>query len=215
MEQFYPVFLDMKYKKCLVVGGGRVAARKVKSLLDCGADVTVVSPVLTAELKEMAAAETIEYLQEPYNRKQLEGKFLVIVATDEQEINRMIAADCFACNVLVNVVDIPHLCNFYVPSLVSRGPLSIAISTEGKSPAYARLLREELEQSIGETDGRFVEYLGKLRPLIMEQVPDPRKRKALYREMAGKEFFAMFKALTPAQLELKVKEMIRRYCSSN
>lgn len=213
MERFYPVFLDMKKKKCLVVGGGMVAARKVKSLLDCGAAVTVVSPALTAELKEMAAAETIAYLPEPYNRKHLAGAFLVIVATDEQDTNRMIAADCFARNVLVNVVDIPDLCNFYVPSLVSRGPLSVAISTEGKSPAYARLLREELEQRFSEDHGEFVRFLGEIRPLIMEQVTDSQKRKELFREIAGEDFFNLYKTLPFGQLEEKAREMISRYCN--
>ncbi len=213
MEQMYSVFLDLKLKKCLVVGGGKVAARKVSSLLYCGAAVTVVSPVLSPELEEMAAAQEIQYFQEQYKVKHLQGAFLVISATDDQVTNNIVANDCFARDILINVADAPALCNFFVPSLVSRGPLSIAISTEGKSPAFARLLREELEQSFSEDHGEFVRFLGELRPLIMEQVRDPQKRKELFREMAGKEFFKLCRALPSDQRELMAREMINRYCS--
>ena len=208
MEHYYPIFLDLKRQKCLVVGGGKVAARKVKSLLECGASVTVVSPALAPELQRMAVEETIEYIQEPYSEKHLKRAFLVISATDNQDTNSMIAADCFARNILVNVADVPALCNFIVPSLVSRGPLSIAISTEGKSPAYARMLREKLEQSFSEEHGEFVKFLGELRPLIMEQVPDPKRRKELFRKLAGEEFFKLFKTLPLGQLKQKAIEII-------
>lgn len=213
MTGFYPVFLDLQGKKCLVVGGGRVAARKVTTLLNCGAAVTVVSPTLIPELQQLVAAKAVAYYQEPYKREHLEGAFLVISATDDKGSNSIIAADCFARNILVNVADNPALCNFYVPSLVNRGSLSIAVSTGGKSPAFARRMREELEQSYSELHGEFVEFLGKLRPLIMEQVPDPKCRKALFRELAGEDFFAMFKNLSSSQLEKKAGEIINRYRS--
>jgi len=212
MEHFYPIFLDLKSKKCLVVGGGKVALRKVKSLLNCGASVTVVSPALTPELQGMAVEEKIEYFKESYNHKHLERVFLVIGATDDQDTNSTIAADCFSRNIMVNIADVPSLCNFIVPSLVSRGPLSIAISTEGKSPAFARLLKEELEQSFSEDHGEFVKFLGELRPFIMEQVPDS-QRKALFLKLAGEEFFKLFKTLPFEQLEQKAREVIDLYRS--
>ncbi len=211
MEQFYPVYLDLRGRKALVVGGGKVAGRKVKRLLNCGAQVVVISPALAPVLQELAAAGKIEYLQHSYDPCHLEGVFLVIGASSDHETNRRVAEDCFSRNIPVNIVDIPPLCSFYVPSLVSRGPLSIAISTAGKSPAFARLLREQLENLYGPIYGEFTDYLGKLRPRILREISDPQQRKALFTELAGETGFNLYKTLPPPERDRKIEEIIERY----
>jgi precorrin-2 dehydrogenase/sirohydrochlorin ferrochelatase len=211
MDSLYPVFLDLRGKRCLVVGGGTVASRKVETLLRCGARVAVISPALAPGLAELAGLGEIEYLQGEYDSRHLENAFLVIGAAGEETVNRRVAADCAARGIMVNIVDVPELCSFYVPSLVSRGPLSIAVSTAGQSPAFARLLREELERRYGEACGRFVAFLGELRPRVRAAVPDPHKRQALYLELAGPDFFHLFKSLPAGDLEREVDALIDRY----
>ena len=211
MENFYPVFLDLRDKKCLVVGGGRVAYRKAATLLACQAQVTVVAPKIIEGFNKLAEEGSIKYLKEPYAPVHLEGAFLVIGSTDNEEVNRKIADDCFKRNILVNIVDVPNLCNFFVPALVNRGPLSIAISTEGKSPAFAAGIRRELEKEYTTVHGEFVDFLGSLRPRILKEIPDGKKRKALFIELAGEEFFNLYKNLSPQEMEKKVTELINGY----
>lgn len=211
MENYYPVFLDLRDKKCLVVGGGKVAYRKVGTLLACQARVTVVAPRITEDFNILAQEGSIKYLKEPYEPVHLEGAFLVIGSTDNEEVNRIIAQDCFQKNIPVNIVDVPDLCNFFVPALVNRGPLSIAISTEGKSPAFAARIRRELEKDYTSIHGEFVDYLGSLRPHILEVIPDGKKRKALFMELAGEEFFQLYRELSSEEMEKKVTELINVY----
>ena len=211
MESFYPVFLDLRGKKCLVVGGGTVATRKVKMLLKCRAGVTVVSPAVTPYLKELAAGGWLQWFQEPYQSRHLEGAVLAIGATGDEEVNRQVAKDCRLRNIPVNIVDRPEWGTFYVPSVVSRGPLTIAISTEGRSPAFARRVREELEEKYTDLHGAFVSYLGGLRQYIQEELPDPQKRRELLRELASAEFFKMFESLPAEAFEEQVAAIIARY----
>ncbi len=211
MEKLYPVYLDLREKKCLVVGGGAVAERKVDTLLKCRAVVTVVSPVVTSYLKELEGIGYIKWVREPYHLRYLENATLVIGSTGNEMVNRQVAQDCFERNIMVNIVDVPELCSFFVPSLVSRGPLSIAVSTEGKSPAFARRLREELEEIYTEEHGKFVSYLGELRSHIQEEVSDPQKRKDLFTKLANEEFFRLFQNLPIEVLEEAVATIIARF----
>ncbi len=211
MNSYYPVFLDLREKKCLIIGGGKVASRKVGRLLSCRARVTVISLSLVPGLRSMVDNKVIKYLEEPYCAEHLEGAFLVIGAADDEETNSKVASDCFARNIPVNIVDNPSLCSFFVPSLVKRGYLGIAISTEGRSPALARLLREELESRLEQEYSEFVTFLGELRPRIKREIPDPQKRKAFFLEVAGRDFFMLFKTLPSGELEEKIAEIIKRF----
>jgi siroheme synthase-like protein len=215
MDNLFPVFLNLRGQRCLVVGGEEVAARNVEMLLRCGARVAVVSPGLTAGLAQLAGMEEIEYFPEEYAPRHLEDAFLVIDATGDEATNRRVAADCAARRIMVNIVDAPELCSFYVPAVVNRGPLSIAVSTAGQSPAFARLLREELERRYGEVCGLFVSFLGELRPRIRAAVPDAAKRQALYSTLAGADFFHLFRSLPAEDLEREVDEMIREFGGHN
>lgn len=161
--KYYPVFWDITGKKCVVIGGGDVAARKVSRLLDCGAKVCVVSPKLVPELTRLTNDRLIEHINDDYAREQLYGATLVIGATDDEETNAAISRDAQARGIPVNIVDDPQKCDFILPSLVERGDLTIACGTGGASPALARHLREELENIYGEEYATLINILGKLR----------------------------------------------------
>ncbi|MEG3070801.1 MAG: bifunctional precorrin-2 dehydrogenase/sirohydrochlorin ferrochelatase [Candidatus Syntrophopropionicum ammoniitolerans] len=153
MVTHYMISLDLNNRKCLVVGGGKVAERKVRSLLECGAQVYVVSPEIIPSLLSMAAEGSLIYRRGSYKTSDLEDMFLVFGVTGKEEINKQIASDCASRNLIVNIVDDPAKCNFYVPAIVRRGALAIAISTCGKSPLLARRIREELELVYGPSMG--------------------------------------------------------------
>ncbi|MRR16621.1 MAG: bifunctional precorrin-2 dehydrogenase/sirohydrochlorin ferrochelatase [Deltaproteobacteria bacterium] len=161
--KYYPVFWDITGKKCVVIGGGDVAARKVSRLLECGANVCVVSPKLVPELTRLASDGLIEHINDDYAREHLYGAALVIGATDDEETNAAISHDAQARGIPVNIVDDPQKCDFILPSLVERGDLTIACGTGGASPALARHLREELETIYGEEYAVLLNILGKLR----------------------------------------------------
>lgn len=165
--QFYPVCLDISNERCVVVGGGAVAERKVISLLECGAKVVLVAKDLTPELRVMKDAGKIERVSDNYKEEYLEGAFLVIGATDREDINERISMDARDRGILVNIVDVPARCNFIVPSVFRRGDLLVAVSTGGKSPALARRLREEIEERYGPEYGTLLEIMGDLRGRII------------------------------------------------
>jgi len=178
---YYPVFLNLHEKDCLVVGGGNVAARKVLSLLDCGARVRLVSPVLLShKLVELVKEKKVKYLPKSYDSSDIEKVFLVISATDNENINRQVAEDCFKAGKLVNVVDNPKKCNFFVPALVRRGSLSIAVSTGGKSPLLAAKISKRLEKEFLPAYGEILELLGKIREKVIDNIADPEKRKIIF-----------------------------------
>jgi precorrin-2 dehydrogenase / sirohydrochlorin ferrochelatase len=162
--KYYPVFLVIEGKKCVVVGGGDVATRKVKRLLACGAKVFVVSPQLIPELITLKKESAIEHVAAGYNTQFLDGAALVIGATDDENINAAIANDARSLGIPVNIVDDPQKCDFILPSVVERGDLAIAIGTGGKSPALARHLREEMESKYGVEYAFLLNILGQLRP---------------------------------------------------
>ena len=161
--KYYPVFWDITGKKCVVVGGGEVAARKVERLLDCGAEVCIVSPELVPELAAMEKDRRIEHIPDEYAIEYLKGATLIIGATDDEKTNAAISGDARAKGIPVNIVDDPQKCDFILPSLVERGDLTIACGTGGNSPALARRLREELEETYGVEYATLTSILGQLR----------------------------------------------------
>lgn len=165
--KYYPIYLDIREKRCVVVGGGDVAERKILRLLECGAVVSVVSRKLTTILMNMVEHGKIIHVDDNYDQQYLAGAFLVIGATDQEEVNDRIARDCRARGVMVNIVDDPGRCDFILPSLVNRGSLSIAVSTDGKSPALARKLREDLSVQFGPEYEGYLDLLGWLREMII------------------------------------------------
>jgi len=150
MNRYYPAFLNIIGKRCVVVGGGEVALRKVRVLLDYGADVMVVSPAICSGLGKLADEKRIEILLRKYRTADLDGAFIAIAASDERDVNGAIAADARKQRIPINVVDDPDGSDFLIPSSMRRGDLAVAVSTGGKSPALARRIKNELELYFGE-----------------------------------------------------------------
>lgn len=205
--ELYPVFLNLQGKKCLVVGGGRVAERKVRNLICCGANVHVVSPVLTEGLQKMLDHGQIIYRQGFYQTADLDGVFLVISATDDEVVNNVVAVDCAGRNILVNVVDDPPRCNFFVPSVVHRGALQLAISTGGKSPQLAKTLRQSLEKEFGPQFAEFVDFLGNVRAEVLERVTDPSRRKQILKNLTDETTLALVKQGDTEKAKERVKNV--------
>jgi precorrin-2 dehydrogenase/sirohydrochlorin ferrochelatase len=167
MMPYYPVCLDLRGRPCVVVGGGKVAERKVNGLLACNAQVKIISPDLTEELMQLHTDGKLEWLDRPYRRGDLAQAFLVIAATDDEQAQQMVQEEAEEQNKLLNVADVPQRCNFILPATVRRGDLTIAVATGGKGPALAKKLRQELEKRVGPEYTVLVNILGALRPQIL------------------------------------------------
>ncbi len=163
LAPYYPVFLDLAGRKCLVIGAGVVARRKVEILLEHQARVQVISPELCPELEKMAAEGLIEATVRRYQNGDLAGAFLVIAATDSAAINQMVSSEAKQRGQLINVVDDAAKSNFIVPSLLRRGDITIAVSTSGMSPALARKIRVNLEERIGPEYGELARLINEVR----------------------------------------------------
>lgn len=193
--KYYPVNLDIKNRRCLVVGGGGVGTRKVIRLVECGAKVTVVSPAFTAKLISFADEGKIVLEKRSYHSSDLGGIFLVIGASDNKELNRQISTDARQRNVICNIVDLPEACDFILPSVVNRGDLLIAISTSGKSPAFAKKLRRDLEAEYGEEYAEFLKLMGTVRKKLLSTNHAPEAHKDLFERLMDKGMLEMIKKL--------------------
>jgi precorrin-2 dehydrogenase/sirohydrochlorin ferrochelatase len=169
--EYYPVFLNLQGRKCLVAGGGQVALRKASALLEYGGDVTVVSPRLCAGLRKLADNGSIKVINRAYRTGDMKGVRVAIVATSNRAVNMDAAGEAKKRGILVNVVDDPVLSDFIVPAIMRRGSLAIAVSTSGKSPALARKVRSRLEDEFGREYAALV--------LVVEQVRRQVKREKL------------------------------------
>ncbi len=147
MAPYYPVYLDVKDRLCVIIGGGPIGEGKIASLLECGANIWMICPDVTEDVQDMADTGVIHLEKRVYEEGDLEGAFIVIAATNDNTVNRRIADEAERIGVLLNVADVTHLCNFIAPSVVRKGEVTVAISTAGLSPALARKLRETLEVS--------------------------------------------------------------------
>ncbi len=183
MSGYYPVNLKIENKRCVVVGGGKVAERKIKVLLEKGALVTVISPKLTPLIEEFWREAKISYLPVVYTSSPLKDAFLVIAATDDRTINSRVAGNAAKMGILVNVVDSPAESSFIMPAIMSRGDLTIAISTAGKSPALARKIKEDLAQTYSSEYGDLVEMIARARERIKRKGPDFEKRMKIWKRV--------------------------------
>jgi precorrin-2 dehydrogenase/sirohydrochlorin ferrochelatase len=176
--KYYPVFLDISDRQCAVVGGGEVAFRKVRRLLQCGARVKVISAKLSPEMEALKNRNEIVHINGRYKADHIADAFIVIGATNSRTVNNRIFRDARAGKVLVNIVDEPERCDFILPSVVERGDLAMAISTGGKSPALARHLRQELEEVYGEEYEIYLDILGQTRAIVLaRRQPSDENRK--------------------------------------
>jgi len=191
--RYYPIHLDIQNRNCLVVGGGGVGTRKVITLLKCRAKVTVVSPVISERLQNLAESAPLTLKPRPYRTADLEGMFLVIGATDDEQLNRQISSDAECRNTLCNIADRPEICNFILPSIVQRDDLVITISTSGRSPALAKKLRKTLERKFGEEYGDFLQLLGAIRNKLLSQAHEPEAHKPLFEQLIDSDLIAMIR----------------------
>ncbi len=180
---YYPLFLDLTDRPCAVVGGGAVAERKVLSLVDAGASVTVISPKLAKGLLRLSEAGKLVHVKRRFKPGMLEGFFLVISASSSKAVNTLVSSEARRVGAIVNVADDPALCDFIVPSLVQRGELKIAVSTSAKCPALARELRIELEKNYGPEYAEYVEILGAIRNKLLKDKRKYDKKKRLLTEL--------------------------------
>lgn len=179
MPAYFPAFLDLRGRSCLVVGGGEIGERKALALLDAGAQVTLVSPVATADLARLAAGGRLVHRQRPFRPADVRGMTVVIAATGRQTVDGAVAAAARRARALVNVVDRPAQCDLILPSVLRRGELQIAVSTGGQSPALAREVRRRLEPLFPEDYGEFVASVGRARRRARARVAaDPMARMA-------------------------------------
>jgi len=206
--KYYPVNLDIKNRACLVIGGGGVGTRKVKTLVDCGAVVTVVSPEVSGPLEKMAAAGLIALEKRAYHTSDLTGKFLVIGATDDEALNRRIHADAEDLNTLCNIADRPEICNFILPAIVHRGDLVLAVSTSGKSPAYAKKMRKDLEKQFGEEYEPFLCLMGAIRERLLKEEHAPEAHKPLFEKLINAGLLDLIKADRTGQIDALLREVL-------
>jgi precorrin-2 dehydrogenase/sirohydrochlorin ferrochelatase len=223
---YYPVFLNLKGRSCVVIGGGKVAERKARSLLKAGANIKIISPEFTEGLKKLSksiggvsnSCGRLQLIKRPFRIEDLKEAFLVIAATSSRELHKKIASYLMNSPLnspsylkrgkggvggLLNVVDEPELCTFIVPSVVKRGPLTIAISTSGASPAMAKAIRKEIEKLYGKTFGEYLKLLERLRKKLIN-LPSQKKKK-IFSALSSR---SVFKRLRDIKTKKEVKDLL-------
>jgi precorrin-2 dehydrogenase/sirohydrochlorin ferrochelatase len=189
---FFPIMLDISGKMCVVIGAGKIAAGKIEGLLSYGARITVVAPKAVREIKARGKSGLLAWHPRRFSPKDVNGAFIVIAATNSPDVNAAVFRACRAKGIFCNSVDDPPHCDFYYPAIVRRGPLQIAISTNGHSPALASRLRKQLAKQFGSEWGAWVEHLGKSRLDILRQKLPPAKRRSRLLKLASPQAFREF-----------------------
>jgi precorrin-2 dehydrogenase/sirohydrochlorin ferrochelatase len=200
-SDLFPAFLDLEGRRAVVVGGGGVAERKVRALADCGARVTVISPEVTSGLASLVSEGEVAHEARAYRAGDLDGAAIAFVAVDDPETSARAAEDARAARIPVNVVDRPGACDFIVPSVLRRGPLAIAVSTGGASPAWARRLRKRLEAEIGPEWERLMDALAAVRARLMEEMADAGERRVALMRLADDACLGLARELEGEELE--------------
>jgi precorrin-2 dehydrogenase/sirohydrochlorin ferrochelatase len=206
--RYFPVFLDLKGKLCVVVGGGQVAERKVLSLLKAGASVRVIGPELTKSLARLWEDGRIDHRSRPFRSGDLRQAFLSIAATDDRATNELVFRQAANQKIPVNVVDDPEHSSFIVPSLVDRGDLLLAISTSGQSPALARALRRKLQKDIGPEYASWVKLLGALRAEILSLGFGQKRNQKIFRKLVQEDFLSLIRKKDHRGLEARLRNII-------
>lgn len=209
----YPIaVVNLHSARCVVVGGGQVAARKVAGLQAAGARPIVISPDLGQSLQEQANAGEIETIRREYQSGDLTGARLVIAATDDPDTNESVWQEARAIGCLVNVVDDPARCNFHVPAVVRRGALAVSVSTGGSSPLLAGRIRRTLEQQFDAAYEPYLALLADLRPVVSEQVPDPAQRRAIWEALLDSEIIELLRSGEPENARRRAQTIIETCC---
>jgi len=188
----FPAFLKLEHRLVVIIGGGTIAESKLPALISAGARIRIISPSLNPNLTALVRAHNLDWWSKPYETGDLAGAFLVIGATSIPEVNTAVFRESEAHNILCNAVDDPANCHFYFGSVVRRGDLQIAISTNGKSPALAQRLRKELEEQFGPEYAAWLDWLGTAREILRAQNSDPELTKQWLHLLASRSMFEKF-----------------------
>lgn len=204
----YPANLNLTGRLCVVIGGGKVAARKAADLLECGARVRVIAPGLDEVFPE---GDGFEYESRVYRPGDLEGAFLAIAATDDEAVNRAVTAEAAGSGVILNVVDQPGRCDFQVPASIRRGDLLLTIATGGSLPALAKRLRRQLEAEFPEEWGRVLELLGEARARVIAGIDDEERKRDCLEELAGLDLVGTLHRDGEEAVKVEIEKCISRY----
>ena len=208
----YPIMLDMKDRRCVVVGGGRIAHQKLVTLVRTGADIEVVAPQINPEVEELEKKKLLHITRREYRSQDIDEAFVVFGATNNRKVNERISQDAKERKILVNIVDTPDLCVFQVPASVKRDNLIIAISTKGKSPAVAKKLRKELEEKYGPEYSEYLDLvdLWRTRMKKCEQLSLP-QREHLFNTIAESDIIDLLKQGKRVEAKTKIAQMVADY----
>ncbi|PRX29867.1 precorrin-2 dehydrogenase/sirohydrochlorin ferrochelatase [Orenia metallireducens] len=187
----YPINLKLSGKRVLIVGGGKVAYRKAKRLLEAKAEITLVSPTVIDELKYFVLANNIKYYQREFKKEDMLDTCITFAVTDNRRVNSLIASLADKHNLLVNVADSLEESTFTLPALIKQGDLLLTVATGGNLPALSKRIREELENSFGEEFKVFLELMKILRPIIIDNIDDEKQRRKIFRELADLELIRL------------------------
>jgi precorrin-2 dehydrogenase / sirohydrochlorin ferrochelatase len=212
---YFPVFLDMSEKKAVVLGGGIVAQRKIETLLECGAMVHIISKSLTPELQNRHKNGEITFLATEFEDHYLEDAFILIIATDDRDLNRRVSEIAKHRNILVNTVDQPEECSFIVPSVIKRGDLIIAISTSGKSPALAKKIRESLEDCFGKEYGYFLNMMGRVRKELLSSGISEGDRTRIFHTLVDSSILDSLKVQDMTAVAVELEKILNKNISSD
>jgi precorrin-2 dehydrogenase/sirohydrochlorin ferrochelatase len=205
---FYPINLNITGQLCVVIGGGGVATRKITSLLECAARVRVISPQLSAGVKQLVDKNHLEWIPRAYMKGDLQGATLAFALTDRPEVQHQIAIEAKEQRIAINIGDNPGACTFQIPATIRRGELLISISTGGGSPALAAAIRKELELQYGPEYGDLVQLLSEIRQLTVGQGSSPEEHKVLFERLLQTEVLALLRKKDWQLLQVKLLEIL-------
>ncbi len=205
---YYPIFIKLDGKTALVVGGGRVAQRKIETLLEYGASVHIISKGLTDRLKQLVEDGDIRHMGEKFEDKHLDGTFLVIAATDDEKLNHEISETAQKRGLLINAVDQPPDCNFIVPSIVKKGDLILAISTSGKSPALAKKLRKQMDGQFDSEYEAFLVLMGCLRKEVLKMGLSHNENGRIFKEIVDSDVLEALACKDRDRVKLTLKRIL-------
>jgi len=193
--RYYPIFVNLEKKACLVVGAGEVGKRKIQSLIDSGAGhVTIIETrPADSEMDSIISLDNVDFECREFMDNDLDGKFLVIACTSSETVNWRISNLCAERGILCNIVDQPEKCSFIVPATVKRGDLTVAISTAGQSPAMAKRIRKELQESFGDEYAKLLTVMGRIRPLMLGLGLNTKDNTVVFRSLVNSELLTAIK----------------------
>ncbi len=210
----YPIYLELSGRRVVIIGAGAVAVRKARTVLEAGARLVVIAEQINDMPAWLCSCSDAELVKSRYSKEYLAGAVLVIASTNKSKLNKQIYKDCQELEILCNVVDVPELCDFFVPAVTKCGGLQIAVGTDGHCPAYARHIRKKLEKTFTAKHGEFLAELGPMRKQIIENVPDAADRKTLLGQLVDDKSFEYFTENGPDKWRGYANELISKQNSS-